>query len=268
MSRKILITLITFLIFAIVFFLFFFYFPSQYKNNVKVNYYHLNAFDKEDEQAKILVFSDTNLGEDYNIEDLNKLVETINNQEADIVIFNGDLLSKDNKLDAKQKTKVIEVLLKIKPLYGKFATLGENDDKSTIRLLENADFEILNNARRNVRVNDISFNIIGLYNNENYKKPLKNLSDKSFNFAIVSNPALIDSLLANKIDVIVSGYTLGGQYNIPFFGSIYQDLQEGAYSKGNIEENGIKIYNSNGIGTKYNNMRLLAPSSIEVFILN
>lgn len=268
MNKKFLKGLIFFLIVIIISFLFFFWFPSQYKDNIKVNNYYLDPFSKEKQQAKIVVFSDINMGNDYGIENLDNLVNTISNQEADIVIFNGDLLSKDNNLDAKQKAKISEELLKIKPLYGKFATLGANDDKSVVRLLENADFEILNNVARNVRINDVNFNIIGLNNNDSYKKALKNLSDKSFNFALVNNPSLIEKLLGNKIDVIVSGYTLGGQYNIPFFGSIYSDLQVSAYSKGNIEENGIRIYNSNGIGTKYNNMRLLAPSSVEVFNLS
>ena len=269
-NKKILISAIFVFIIAIVFFVVFFSLPSNYKNKITIQQHTINAFNTNTNIAKIVVFSDLNLLYNYNVDNLPKLIATINHTNPDIVIFNGDLF-KDNlyKKDQARNDKIISELKKIEPVYGKFAVLGEQDlkNKDVSEILFNSDFEVLTNAKRNIRINGRTFNIIGLIDNNKEKNILNELSDQSYNIVITHNPSIIDKIKDYKIDIIVTGHTLGGQYNLPIYGSIFEDIRKIPYYKGYHEVNGIKVFNSNGIGIYQSSMRFRAPSSIEEFTI-
>ena len=270
MKKRVLLIMIAVFLTAIVIFFFFFSLPSNYKSKVVHNTHNINAFESPEMVAKVIVFSDLNLFYDYNVEDLKKVVTQINQENPDIVIFNGDLIdSKSYKKNNKTTSEIISVLKEIQPVYGKFAILGEQDQKikETRNILINSDFEILTNVIRNIKINSKSFNLIGLLNNNKYSNTLNKLSDNSFNFVVTHNPEIIDSIKNYKINLIVTGHTLGGQYNLPLYGSLFNDIRSIPYYKGYNKIEGISVYNSNGLGIYQSSMRFLAPSSIEVFEL-
>lgn len=270
MNKKILINSIIGIGILIVIFVVFFSIPANYKNTIKVNTHKLDAFKSKTPIAKVVIFSDLHLFYDYQPKNLDKLIDTINQQDPDIVIFNGDLFdSSTYKADTKINNEIIAKLKNIQPLYGKFAVMGEQDFKVTQArsTLINSDFEILNNKNRSVSVNNQSFNIIGLLDNKTSLDIMKKTSDKTFNFVLAHNPNQVNSLKDFKIDCLVTGHSLGGQYNLPFYGSIFKNIRDISYYKGYNNINGIPVYNSNGIGIYNSNMRFRAPSSIEEFIL-
>lgn len=270
MNKRLLLGLIIVFLTAIIIFFFFFSLPSNYKNKITHNTHSINAFDTQETLAKVIVFSDLHLLYDYDVDNLKKVVEHINQENPDIVIFNGDLFdSKSYKKNNKTNSEIVNILKEIQPVYGKFAILGDQDQKvkETKNILVNSDFEILTNVVRNIKINNKSFNLIGLFNNKKYTNTLNKLNDKSFNFTVTHNPEIIDSIKNYKIDLIVTGHTLGGQYNLPLYGSIFNDIRSVPYYKGynNVED--ISVYNSNGLGIYQSSMRFLAPSSIEIFEL-
>ncbi|MDR1781456.1 MAG: metallophosphoesterase [Bacilli bacterium] len=270
MNRKIIISLIGSILLLIIFFIVFFTIPSHYKNKVKVADYTLNVFNTKTTIARVVVFSDTDLYYDYDINALKRAVTKINEQNPDIVIFNGDLiLNSSYKENKTLNNQIISTLKELKPLYGKFAILGEQDlsNKDSQSILKSADFEILTNTVRSININNKNFNLIALYDNNKEKDVLKNVSDKTFNMVICHSPNIVDKIKDYKVDMIVVGHTLGGQYNIPLFGSIFKNIKSYPYYKGVNEVNGIKVYTSNGLGIYQSNMRFNAPSSVELFIL-
>ena len=270
MNKKLLVGAIGVVLVLIVGFVFLFSMPANYKSSIKTNTHTLNVFKSDSEIARIVVFNDLHLFYDYTPEDLDKVVTAINGADPDIVVFNGDLIDNASyQQDKKVNAVIVAKLKELKPLYGKFAILGDQDLKNedSQNILTASDFEILTNRTRNIRINNKLFNIIGLINNGKQETALKNASDKLYNIAFMHDPRLVDSLLNYKIDIMVTAHTLGGQYNLPLYGSIFSDLKEIPYYKGYQKVNGIGIYNSNGLGIYQSSMRLNAPSTIELFIL-
>lgn len=261
-KRGLLITGIILLILFVLFFIFYLK-PKDYKSKIVVNTYNLNTKDDKTDKKnlKVVVFSDLNLGFDYQVKDLTNLVNKINDTKPDVVVFNGDLIAK--KLSTEALKSVTNQLKDIKALYGKFANLGESDDKEISNLLVNADFEVINNQARHIYHYDKMINLIFL-NGNNYDTVLSKVNDNQFNMAITHNPNLINDLLKYKLDVIVAGHTLGGEYTLPFYGSIYDELKQEHY-RGKFKDGDTQVVISNGIGTKHHQLRLLAPSSIELF---
>ncbi|MEG0283363.1 MAG: metallophosphoesterase [Erysipelotrichales bacterium] len=267
MSNKKIIKIIIALIISILLFVLFLFKPSFYKNNIKVVTSEFNYSKKEINETKVISFSDVNLLHDYQIKDLDNLVFTINSQNPDIVVFNGDLIAKGKALDKKQAKTVVSKLQQIKPLFGKFYISGENDDKAASKILFDSDFENMNNTQREVVSNNVKFNIIGLNSIESANKVMKNVSDNNFNLLFIHNPEGIEQLKNYKVDCLVAGHTLGGEYYIPLFGSAYDDLSKGEYNRGQHTLDNMDIIISNGIGTKHKNLRFNAPSSIEKIII-
>jgi predicted MPP superfamily phosphohydrolase len=236
----------------------------MYKNNIKASYHRYDYFNSPNRVSRIIVFSDLHLYYDYQDTNLEKLVNLINEQQPDIVIFNGDLINnKAYKRNDKVNDNIIKQLKRIKPLFGKFAIYGEQDtsNKDAQNILFKADFEALNNQVRNITINNKTFNLIGLLNDT---KIMKQASDKSINIVLSHNPINIDKIINNKVNLIVSSHTLGGQYNIPLYGSIFEDIRKIPYYKGTSKLNNIDLISSNGIGIYQSNMRFRAPSTIEV----
>lgn len=269
MSKKTLITLITIIGIILFVFIVFFTIPANYKSSIKVNQHEIDHFKGDNKVANVVVFNDLHLLYDYQVEDLDKLIETINQANPDIVIFNGDLFDNDSyEKNTKQNSKIVNQLKKIKPLYGKFAILGEQDkkNKDVKKILNRSDFEVINNKVRKININNKSFYIIG-FSDKIKTNIVKQLPDKKLNIAFSHSPKNVDKLSKYKIDVIVTAHTLGGQYNLPIYGSLFKDIRAIPYYKGTHNINGSMVYNSNGIGIYQSSMRFLAPSSIEQFII-
>lgn len=270
MNKKILINIMIGFIVIIILFFIFFTLPTTYKNTVVVNHIDIKSERPLKNEIKVAVFSDAHLFFDYKIEDLQMAVNRLNNEAFDVLIFDGDLIQATKKQEAKPNAKaIINVLSQLRPMYGKFAILGDNDAKvkQTNQILKKSGFEILNNKVRNVEVNKADINVIGIRDLKKARSTLDNLSDKKFNLLIAHNPRVVDEVSHNKLNLIVTAHTLGGQYNLPFYGSVFADIREIPYYKGHTTVNGIEVYNTNGLGTERKNVRFLAPSAMEIFTI-
>lgn len=272
MNKKVLISIITTLIILITLFMVFFWFPSQYKNTIKIERHKINYFKAPTKVASILVFGDLHLTYDYNVKDLDNLVNTINQIKPDIIIFNGDLFeaktfSKQDR--TKEIAKLTSKLKSIKVLHGKFALYGEQDYliKNSKSILENADFEILTNVNRTIKINDYSFNLGALNEKANLDKLFSSVSDKTFNFVITHAPERLEEITKYKVDLLVYNHTNGGEYNLPFYGSLYQDIRKYKIYRKIHNIDNVKVYNNRGIGTSHSKMRFNASSSVDLFEL-
>lgn len=270
MNKKILLnTMISFIVIIILFFIFF-TLPTTYKNTLVVNHTDVNAKTPLKNEVKVAVFSDVHLFFDYEVEDLQTAVNRLNNESFDVLIFDGDLIQAANAKELEpNRQKIINVLNQLRPIYGKFAILGDNDVKlkAAQKILTKSGFEILSNKTRNLEVNKANINLIGIRDINKAQKTIEDLSDKKFNLLVAHNPKVVDEVKDNKIDMIITAHTLGGQYNLPFYGSIFSDIRDIPYYKGHTEVNDIQVFNTNGLGTERKNIRFLAPSSIDIFTI-
>ncbi|MEH6937816.1 metallophosphoesterase, partial [Bacillus sp. JJ664] len=126
-----------------------------YSRNIEPKLLDVNQFVIESKSVsseldgfKIVQFSDTHLGSDYSLPQLQGLVENINNQNPDLIVFTGDLI--DNSALFKERNEISPILMQLKATYGKYAIYGNHDvggaGKTVYsQVLVNADFTILEN---------------------------------------------------------------------------------------------------------------------------
>ena len=68
----------------------------------------------------VVQFSDTHVGDFFTTEDLKKVVDKINEQQADLVLFTGDLMDNAAEYDGSID-EIATILSKIKATNGKYA---------------------------------------------------------------------------------------------------------------------------------------------------
>jgi predicted phosphodiesterase len=99
---------------------------------------------------KILQISDIYYGSTINKSDIKKIVKKINENNVDVVIFTGDLISKNYDITDEDKTFLKKWLNKIDTELGKYYTTGEEDFEDTNEILGMAGFTNLNNNPQSI----------------------------------------------------------------------------------------------------------------------
>lgn len=234
---------------------------------------------KEDgrDNIKIVQFTDTQLGEYYNIKDLERAVKRINNLNADVVVFTGDLI--DNASEYDDLHEVANVLSKIKAKFGKYSIYGNHDyGGGAVKYYENimneAGFKVLENEKDSIEVNGKIINFFGgddaLMGKHDVEKTISGIRRNQINILLIHEPDLIDKYNDYPIDLALSGHSHGGQVYIPFYGPIKKNLLSEKYNRGlyNIDnERKTKLYVNTGLGNTKVPFRFLTIPEISVFKL-
>ena len=148
-------------IIILVFFLFFIYGNYINTKDLEVKEYEITSNKITDgfDGIKIVQFSDILYYEKSDIKEIKNLVKSINNENANIIVFTGDLV-----LDNTNITNVINELNNIKADY-KYAVLGDKDNDNIKSNLESIGFTVLDknydyifNKDINVKVDYLTFN--------------------------------------------------------------------------------------------------------------
>ena len=105
-----------------------------------------NKIPTEFDGLKIVQFSDLHYGTTVKLPEVKKVVERINYLQPDIVVFTGDLVDKNYKIDSSEQEKIITELSKIKAAVGKYAIDGDEDEKYFNTIFNQCGFSILNNS--------------------------------------------------------------------------------------------------------------------------
>lgn len=233
--------------------------------------------ENNDNKVKIVQFSDTQLGEYYTLEDLEKAVNKINKLNADLVVFTGDLI--DNASKYEDLYNVSEVLGKIQSNIGKYAIYGNHDiGGGAIRyyanIMSEAGFTLLVNESDTIKVNDKTITMFGgddaLMGNHDSIKTMDGISNDNTNILLIHEPDLIDKYNEYPIDLALSGHSHGGQVYIPFYGPIKSTLLAEKYNKGFYymdNERDTTLYVSSGLGNTKVPFRFLNIPEIKVFNL-
>jgi predicted MPP superfamily phosphohydrolase len=208
---------------------------------------------------KVLQFTDTHLGEYYSISDLEKAVKNINDQNADIVVFTGDLI--DCASNYNDINKISSVLKKTKANLGKYAIYGNHDyGGGAVRyykeIMKSSGFKVLVNDSRSIKLNNNKSITIfgsddGLMGDINSSKTMKNVQKNNFNLLLLHEPDYVSKFIDYPIDLVISGHSHGGQVSIPFYGALKKNFGAKKYSKGFydlINNRDAQLYVSSGLG--------------------
>ena len=222
---------------------------------------------------KIIHISDLHLGSFNSVDKLNEVVDIINNENADLVVFTGDLIN-NYYFEA---IPYIDTLNKIKAKHGKFSILGNHDygdyrfrnrDSSEwqenfnklIELEKKAGFDLLLNESRLVSVDGSVFNIVGVENwgvggfskDGDLKKAMSNVDDSIPTILLSHDPSHWRYVVQKSnyhIDLQLSGHTHGMQFGIEIPGFKWSPVQY-RYREwaGLYEKDEIQIYVNRGLG--------------------
>ena len=227
---------------------------------------------------KIIHFSDIHYGRTIKEDKLNKIVNEINNNKPDIVVFTGDLFDKDKTLSFDEKEELANILKNINTTLGKYIIKGDNDiDNDWENIIEKAGFTNLNDTYNLIYsknnnpliISGISSNLneeqiynkltsFNEYMDNTIKKPL-------YSILLIHEPDYLDKIKLDNYNLILAGHSLGGQIRLPFIGPVIR--YEGAlkYYNSYYNLNGIDLYVSNGLGTVNHNFRFNNKPSINFY---
>jgi uncharacterized protein len=233
-----------------------------------------NSFDG----IKMIQFSDTHLGFQYNLHQFNKLVKKINSLQPDIILFTGDLMDEPNQYT--EINKLIPILKNLQAPLGKFCIFGNHDhggygSEIYRNIMETTNFTVLLNDSAQVKLMDGSkIYLLGIddamLGKPNLPLTLKNVPTDSFKILLSHAPDLAETAVQYPIHWQLSGHSHGGQIKIPFFGALVtppfgQIYPEGLYSIG--ENNPLSLYVNRGIGTTRLPFRFMSKPELSVFTL-
>lgn len=231
----------------------------------------------EGKELKIVQFSDTQLGELFSLEQLEKVVEKINSTEPDIVVFTGDLI--DNASQYEEISKIADVLSKINCKIGKYAVYGNHDyGGGAVRyydlIMEQSGFKVLKNSSEYIKVEDTNIRIFGadekLMGGYNAEETMHGINESDINLLILHEPDLIDDFKDYPIDLALAGHSHGGQVYIPFYGPIINNVLSEKYNKGFYQLNNerkTKLYVNTGLGNTKLRPRLGNIPEVTAFII-
>jgi len=226
---------------------------------------------------KIVQFSDTHLGFQYNASQLQKLVQKINTLKPDVIFFTGDLMDTPNKYG--EISQVISILKELKAPFGKFAIYGNHDHGgygSNIykNAIEESGFTLLLNSHSVIQKKDGSkIYVVGIddamLGNPNIEKALAGVQPDSYKILLSHAPDLADDAASYNFQLQLSGHSHGGQIKIPFFGALVkvpfaEKYHEGFYEIGDTP---LELYVNRGIGTTRLPFRFLSKPELTVFTL-
>lgn len=242
--------------------------------NLKIKEYKIenNILPSSFDGLKIIHFSDVHYGRTVNNEYLKKIVNLINKQKPDLVLFTGDFIDKDTKLTEENIKEVNSILSDIESTLGNYAITGNHDIKhlnNYKKILEGA-FTLLDNQEKLIYYNEQTpISLVGiedtLEGNPNYN--IFNKDHNYFRIVLVHEPDTYDNIKDNNINVMLSGHSHNGQIRIPFIGALYTPIGSKKYYENYYKLNNTELFVSNGIGTSTLNLRFLSQPSINLYRL-
>ncbi|MFH7016812.1 metallophosphoesterase [Flavobacterium sp. FlaQc-47] len=222
---------------------------------------------------KITQISDVHSGSFDNPDKINYAIDLINQQEADMILFTGDIVN----THAKEMHPWLETFNRIKPYkYGKFSVLGNHDYGEYVtwpseqekdhnfeeikKLYGQIGFELLLNEHTYIQKGADKIALIGVENwGQNFKKAgdlnkaSQNVHQDDFKVLMSHDPSHWEYEIKNhpkNFHLTLSGHTHGMQFGIEIPGYFKWSLAQYIYQQwaGLYENVGRYVYVNRGFG--------------------
>jgi predicted MPP superfamily phosphohydrolase len=222
---------------------------------------------------RITQISDVHSGSFDNAEKINYAIDLINEQEADMILFTGDIVN----THATEMHPWLNAFNRIKNYkYGKFSILGNHDYGEYVnwpsekqkeenfqqikKLYGDIGFKLMLNEHAYIEKGDDKIALVGVENwGVNFKKvgdlnkASQNLAQDDFKIVMSHDPSHWDAEIKNhpkNFHLTLSGHTHGMQFGIEIPGYFKWSLAQYIYKQwaGLYEEAGKYIYVNRGFG--------------------
>lgn len=243
-----------------------------------VEEYQLEGKKHRGDRLRIVQFSDLHLKEDFTCRDFRKVVDRIDAQDPDIVLFTGDLY--DHWSRYSEDDSLVALLEQIQARYAKLAIWGNRDYVGGSRaryadlmvrggftLLRSESLFVTTEAGSRVLFTGLDDSMMG---NARVPHP-EVVPEADFSVMMVHEPDAADNFLAYRYDLVLSGHSHGGQIDIPFLPEINREavsftILAEKYPRGNYQlDDDTLLHVNTGIGTTHISARLGVVPELSVF---
>ncbi|MFK4965027.1 metallophosphoesterase [Lactococcus garvieae] len=205
----------------------------------------------------VVQISDLQVSEYYETNRLDKVIEKVNAQKPDILLFTGDLFDNYSKYP-EQRAPMIEKLKAFKANIGKYAVWGNHDyGGGAVRVYEDVmsagGFTVLRNQGETLTLSDGRQIFLGglddsLLGNPSVSDTLAYRQNYDYAITMTHEPDVADAFIGTDTQLVLAGHSHGGQVWIPFY-PIKNVLAE-KYTRGLYQLDAItQLYVNTGIGT-------------------
>ena len=229
----------------------------------------------------IVQFSDMKIGSTFNIDNIDNLVDKINKQKPELVVFTGDVVAPGTKLSLKDKEKIVSKLSQIDPLIGKYSVKGNEDYRNDYyeTIMINSGFKDITNNYELIYYKGLTPIVIyGLGSNikkdldlkKAFSYPNKDVDTNymaTYRILLAHEPDLIDKVSNYNISLMMSGHSLNGPINLPVIKDNYHSKGAANYFEEKYTVDKTKLYISSGLGTNNYRVRFNSKPSISLFRL-
>lgn len=171
------------------------------------------------EDYRIVLLSDIHLGVFVGEKHVRRMVETVNQLDADLVVISGDIIDVNNHIlaDSQELSKISALLRGMKAREGIYAALGNHDPsvENAVfrRFLQDAHIRLLHNEA--VQLSCI--NLIGRSDERrNHRCPIGEFAeqiDRSMPVVVLDHdPGKIPEAVSFGVDLVLCGHTHKGQF--------------------------------------------------------
>lgn len=258
------------------------YFYAKYFGTIGfvVNEYIIEDKDISEDYdgLKIVHLSDIHFDDDLNVSNFKKIIDDVNLQKPDIILFTGDLIS-DTISDEKYED-LVEIMSNLEVSIGKYAIDGNHDYKYKRwnNLIEDCGFVNLNDSYEVIYKDSYESIFIAGISNNTYTT--KNIEDKSevifdylnsdeynstYNILLMHEPDFITDIDYKLFDIVLAGHSHNGQVRLPFIGAFHTPTYAKNYYKPYYNLDNVHFYISSGIGTSELPVRLFNKPSYNVY---
>lgn len=229
--------------------------------------------------VKVLQFSDTHLGFHYDIEQFQSLVERINQEKVDLILFTGDLVDAPDQISDQLLDQAAKILQSIHAPMGKYWIYGNHDHggygtEKIGNIMKRGGFTILRNQHQVIQKDGESIILAGLddamLGQPDIEAALKNSPPNLFTLLMCHEPDYAKQVALHPVDLQLSGHSHGGQIQIPFFGYVITPPMAQRYVEGwhEVGSNPLSLYVSRGIGTTRLPYRFSCKPEITIHTFN
>lgn len=227
--------------------------------------------------VKIVHFSDLHYGRTINEKELVKMVKQINKIKPDIVVFTGDLIDKDIKVDNAMVNILTTQLSLINSTIGKYAITGNHDYNNDFykNIMVDSAFNIMNNNYDIVYYKSLKPIFLGGLGNYTYANAdIQTVMDyyktntDLYTIILMHEPDYMNKMKSYPIDLVLAGHSHNGQVRIPFYGKLYTPKGSRSYYDNYYKINKTDLYISSGMGCSTVNVRLFNRPSINFYRLS
>ena len=230
--------------------------------------------DSDGPQVKILHLTDMHLHVTYKVSRLAALVNQINAEQPDLVVFTGDFLRWGTPMP--QARAIGRILSRIRAPLGKFAVRGNHDlrgdGRQVVQMFEEGGFRFLYNQAVCIHIpwaGNAPFWVAGVDDAEfglariGFLRQLR--QQPGFKLLLMHEPVVARFIPRGSADLALAGHTHGGQIHLPKVERFWMPNFTGELYHGFFHVKDATLYVSAGLGESALPVRLFCPPEMPLF---